>query len=98
MDIQPTILVITNSVTLHVAFISWGLQNVQVKAEDLHVITQEDRLEGELNLKSSSLDVVVSISRLHMQQWLLELARVLRPGGIIVLQNPNFANDDVKET
>lgn len=98
MDTQPTVLVITDSVTLHAAIVSWGLQNFQVKAEDLHVITQADRLEGKLNLKSSSLDAVVSISGLHTQQWLLEIARVLRPGGIIVLQNPNSVNDDVKET
>lgn len=98
MDSQPAVLVITDSVTIHAAIVSWGIQHFQVKAEDLHVITQADRLEGKLNLKSSSLDAVVSVSGLHTQQWLLELARVLRPGGIIVLQNPNFANHDVKET
>lgn len=98
MDSQPAVLVITDSVTIHAAIVSWGLQNFNVKAEDLHVITQADRLEGKLNLKSSSLDAVVSVSGLHTQQWLLELARVLRPGGVIVLQNPNSANHDVKET
>jgi len=92
MDSQPAVLVITDSVTIHAAIVSWGLQNFNVKAEDLHVITQADRLEGKLNLKSSSLDAVVSVSGLHTQQWLLELARVLRPGGVIVLQNPNSAN------
>lgn len=98
MDSHPAVLVITDSVTLHAAIINWGLQYFQVKAEDLHVITQADRLEGKLNLNSSSLDAVVSVSGLHMQHWLLELARVLKPGGIIVLQNPDSAHHDVKET
>lgn len=98
MDSHPAVLVIADSVTLHAAIISWGLQNFQVKAEDLHVITQADRLEGKLNLNSSSLDAVVSVSGLHTQQWLLELARVLKPGGIIVLQNPDSAHHDIKET
>lgn len=98
MDSHPAVLVITDSVTLHAAIINWGLQYFQVKAEDLHVITQADRLEGKLNLNSSSLDAVVSVSGLHTQHWLLELARVLKPGGIIVLQDPDSAHHDVKET
>lgn len=89
MDSQPAILVITDFVTIHAAIVSWGIQKFQVKAEDLHVITQADQLEGKLNLKLSSLDVVISVSGLHMQQWLLELARVLRPGRIIVERTPS---------
>lgn len=49
--------------------------------------------EGSLSFKSSSLSNIVSISEkpgFHNQIWLLELTKVLKPGGSVYLQEPAF--------
>ena len=49
--------------------------------------------EGSLYFKSSSLSTVISISEkpgFHNQLWLLELVKVLKPGGFVFLQEPSL--------
>ncbi|THG17802.1 hypothetical protein TEA_015415 [Camellia sinensis var. sinensis] len=49
--------------------------------------------EGSLYFKSSSLSTIISVSEkpgFHTQLWLLELAKVLKPGGNMFLQEPSF--------
>eukprot|EP01018_Ginkgo_biloba_P037295 Gb_09902 [translate_table: standard] len=93
-------LVLTDALTLHANVVMWALQTFQEYAKDLVLITQADRLEGKLDFKSSSLDAVVSASHnsgFHTHQWLLEMARVVKPGGIIFVQEPislNSCNED----
>ncbi|XP_028061814.1 anamorsin homolog 2-like isoform X2 [Camellia sinensis] len=52
-----------------------------------------DLQEGSLYFKSSSLSTIISVSEkpgFHTQLWLLELAKVLKPGGNMFLQEPSF--------
>lgn len=49
--------------------------------------------EGSLYFKSSSLSTVISVSEkpgFHNQLWLLELVKVLKPGGFVFLQEPTL--------
>ncbi|THG07265.1 hypothetical protein TEA_001855 [Camellia sinensis var. sinensis] len=55
--------------------------------------SQTMELEGSLYFKSSSLSTIISVSEkpgFHTQLWLLELAKVLKPGGNMFLQEPSF--------
>ncbi|URD84632.1 adipocyte plasma membrane-associated protein-like [Musa troglodytarum] len=56
---------------------------------DVRVITQAASLGGKLPIESSSVDLVVSVSKapeLVGDQWIEEFSRVLKPGGAIVMQ------------
>uniref|UniRef100_A0A0C9S4E9 Anamorsin homolog n=1 Tax=Wollemia nobilis TaxID=56998 RepID=A0A0C9S4E9_9CONI len=100
MDSQPSALLVTDSLTLNAKHITWALENLQVKAADLQIITQAALLVGKLNLNSSSLDAVISFSEsleFQRQPWLLELARVLKPGGMIFVQKIISSNQDTSQ-
>ncbi|KAJ8511254.1 hypothetical protein OPV22_001688 [Ensete ventricosum] len=56
---------------------------------DVRVITQAASLGGKLSIESSSVDLVVSVSKapeLVAEKWIEEFSRVLKPGGAIVMQ------------
>uniref|UniRef100_A0A0D6R058 Anamorsin homolog n=1 Tax=Araucaria cunninghamii TaxID=56994 RepID=A0A0D6R058_ARACU len=100
MDSQPSALLVTDSLTLNAKVVTWALENLQVKAKYLQIISQAALLVGKLNLNSSSLDGIVSVSEnleFHSQPWLLELARVLKPGGKIFVQNIISSNQDASQ-
>ncbi|CAL9753401.1 unnamed protein product [Musa acuminata subsp. burmannicoides] len=60
-----------------------------VAEDDVLVITQATPLGGKLPIESSSLDIVVSVSKepeLVGKQWIEEITRVRKPGGVVVMQ------------
>ncbi|OUZ99764.1 Anamorsin [Macleaya cordata] len=93
MEFQDGVLIITDSISVNATVVEWTLQHFSVELKDLRIVTQASLLEGNLYFKSSSLNAVISISEkpgFHTQLWLLELAKVLKPGGSVVLQEPSF--------
>ncbi|WOL16867.1 hypothetical protein Cni_G25655 [Canna indica] len=61
-----------------------------VAQDDVLVITQATSLEGKLPVESASLDIVVSVFKapeLVGEQWIEEISRVLKPGGVVVIQS-----------
>ncbi|KAH9313794.1 hypothetical protein KI387_022421 [Taxus chinensis] len=100
MDSTPSALILTDSLTLDASIVTWIFENLPEKAKDLHILTQAARLEGKLKLESSSLDAVISVSEnleFHGQTWLAELARVLKPNGVIFLKSNVPLNLDAKQ-
>ncbi|GLJ13200.1 hypothetical protein SUGI_0207420 [Cryptomeria japonica] len=100
MDSKSSALVLTDSVTLNASVVTWIYEKIPEKAKDLNIITQAARLEGKLNLDSSSLDAVISVSEnldFHSQTWLLELTRVMKSNGIIFLKTNVSSNLDAKQ-
>ncbi|XP_059631236.1 anamorsin homolog 2-like [Cornus florida] len=93
MDFDDGVLIITDSISVNATVVAWAIQHFSVELKDLRIITQASLLEGNLNFKSSSLSTIISISEkpgFHSQLWLLELAKVLKPGGYVFLQEPSF--------
>ncbi|XP_020528197.1 anamorsin homolog 2 isoform X2 [Amborella trichopoda] len=92
MDFQGGVLIITDSISMNAGIVVWALEHFSVGPKDLRIITQASLLEGHLYF-NSTLSAVVSITEkpgFHTQLWLLELAKVLKPGGTVYLQEPSF--------
>ncbi|XP_058081188.1 anamorsin homolog 2-like [Magnolia sinica] len=97
MEIEEGVLIITDSISINASVVVWALQHFSISLKDLRIITQASLLEGNLYFKSASLSAVVSISEkpsFHTQLWLLELAKVLKPGGSVFLQEPSFFDEN----
>ncbi|KAA8528376.1 hypothetical protein F0562_035731 [Nyssa sinensis] len=97
MDFEDGVLIITDSISVNATVVVWALQQFSIGLKDLRIITQASLLEGNLNFKSSSLSTIISISEMpgfHTQLWLLELAKVLKPGGYVFLQEPSCPNQE----
>ncbi|KAK9271216.1 hypothetical protein L1049_026806 [Liquidambar formosana] len=95
MEFEDGVLIITDSISVNATVVVWALQHFSIGLKDLRIITQASLLEGSLYFKSSSLSSIISISEkpgFHTQLWLLELAKVLKPGGTVYLQEPLFFN------
>ncbi|CBI19291.3 unnamed protein product, partial [Vitis vinifera] len=93
MEIEDGVLIITDSISVNARIVVWALQHFSIPLKDLRIITQASLLEGSLYFKSSSLSTVISISEkpgFHNQLWLLELVKVLKPGGFVFLQEPSL--------
>lgn len=91
------VLIITDSISINASVVVWALQHLPVTLKDLRIITQASLLEGDLYFKTSSLSAIISLSEkpsFHTQLWLLELAKVLKPGGSVFLQEPSFFEQD----
>eukprot|EP00252_Welwitschia_mirabilis_P019934 TRINITY_DN4751_c0_g1_i1.p1 TRINITY_DN4751_c0_g1~~TRINITY_DN4751_c0_g1_i1.p1 ORF type:complete len:274 (+),score=52.75 TRINITY_DN4751_c0_g1_i1:105-926(+) len=101
MSSDPSALLISDSLSIHATLVSWAVKCFPNKADSLHVITQANRLEAKLDLKSSSLDVLILASRNHeflSQIWLGEVLRVLKPGGTFIFINQtSSSNQDLNE-
>lgn len=55
---------------------------------------------GKLGVKTSSVDVVISLVETpghHTSVWLLEVARVLKPGGDFLVQEPLLSKNATLE-
>ncbi|CAL5385740.1 unnamed protein product [Camellia sinensis] len=96
MEFENGLLIITDSISVDATVVLWALQHFSVALKDFRIITQASFLvhaEGSLYFKSSSLSTIISVSEkpgFHTQLWLLELAKVLKPGGNVCLQEPSF--------
>ncbi|CAL5332658.1 unnamed protein product [Camellia sinensis] len=93
MEFENGLLIITDSISVNATVVLWALQHFSVALKDFRIITQASLLEGSLYFKSSSLSTIISVSEkpgFHTQLWLLELAKVLKPGGNMFLQEPSF--------
>ncbi|CAL5383971.1 unnamed protein product [Camellia sinensis] len=93
MEFENGLLIITDSISVNATVVLWALQHFSVALKDFRIITQASFLEGSLYFKSSSLSTIISVSEkpgFHTQLWLLELAKVLKPGGNVFLQEPSF--------
>ncbi|XP_043698288.1 anamorsin homolog [Telopea speciosissima] len=89
--IKGNILTLTDEVVIPISAVSTAIKalgsEVAVQNDPL-IITQASSLK-ELPVQSSSLDIVVSISRtleLLGGQLLEEISRVLKPGGVVLIQ------------
>ncbi|XP_019053002.1 PREDICTED: uncharacterized protein LOC109113901 isoform X2 [Nelumbo nucifera] len=83
MEFQDGVLIITDSIFVNATVVVWALHHFSVGPKDLRIITQASLL--------------VSISEkpgFHTQLWLLELAKVLKPGGSVFLQEPFFFDEN----
>eukprot|EP01018_Ginkgo_biloba_P011729 Gb_04598 [translate_table: standard] len=89
---MEAVLLVTDSIILPASVVTWAIQTFRDKADGgkhLSVVTQAELLEGKFQFKSSSLDVVVFVSEnseFNTQEWVGELARVVKPGGVVFLQ------------
>jgi len=100
MESKPSALGLTDLVALNASVVTWIYETLPEKAKDLHIITQAARLEGKLNLDSSSLEAVVLVSEnweFNSQPWLVELARVMKSHGIIFLKTNVSSNLDAEQ-
>ncbi|KAJ4952190.1 hypothetical protein NE237_029022 [Protea cynaroides] len=88
---KGNILTLTDEVAIPISAVSTAikaLENEKTVQNDPLIITQASSLK-ELPVQSSSLDIVVSISRtleLLGDQLLEEISRVLKPGGVVLFQ------------
>lgn len=89
---EATVLLVTDSITLSGKVVTWAIEAFKEKTDrgnNLRVLTQANSLEWKSHFSSSSLDVVVFLSEkceFHKQNWVVELARVLKPGGVVFIQ------------
>lgn len=89
---EATVLLVTDSITLSSKVVTWAIQEFKEKADrgnNLCVLTQANSLEWKSYFSSSSLDVVVFLSEkceFHKQNLVVELARILKPGGAVFIQ------------
>ncbi|CAL5394803.1 unnamed protein product [Camellia sinensis] len=95
MEFEDGLLIITNSISVNGTVVLWALRHFSVALKDFRIITQASLLdaEGSLYFKSSSLSTIILVSEkpgFHTQLWLSELAKVLKPGGNVFLQEPSF--------
>lgn len=94
-------LLVTDSITLSAKVVTWAIQAFKEKSDmgnNLCVLTQANSLEWKAHFGSSSLDVVVFVSEkceFHKQSWVVELARVLKPGGVVFLQTVVSMEDGI---
>ncbi|CAL5391778.1 unnamed protein product [Camellia sinensis] len=75
MEFDDGLLIITNSISVNATVVLWALQHFSVALKDFRIITQASLLEK---------------PGFHTQLWLSELAKVLKPGGNVFLQEPSF--------
>ncbi|KAJ7550778.1 hypothetical protein O6H91_07G117900 [Diphasiastrum complanatum] len=91
---EPAVLLITDSVALPGSVVLWVLQEFQDKVANgnsLGLVTQAYDLGGNLNLKPSSLDAVISLAEtagFHTTELLSRIAEALRPGGLLIVKEP----------
>ncbi|KAH9323680.1 hypothetical protein KI387_018319, partial [Taxus chinensis] len=101
MESAVAVLLVTDSMTLPGKVVTWAIQAFQNKADGgnkLCVLTQANLPEKQLQFDSSSLDVVVFISErseFDKLNWTIELARVAKPGGVVLIQTPVTKEDQV---
>lgn len=97
MEMENDVLIITDSVSINARVVVWALHQFPVSLKDLRIITQASLFEGNEYFKFSALSAIVSISEkpsFHTQSWLSELAKVLKPGGFLFLQQPSFFDEN----
>lgn len=94
MACQPAVVILTDEVSLPATAILWALRTFEDKVDGgkrVAVITQASLLGGDLKVEASSLDALVSLSQkpgFHSGACLADLARILKPGGVLVVQEP----------
>ncbi|GMP55101.1 hypothetical protein CsSME_00020024 [Camellia sinensis var. sinensis] len=77
MEFEDGLLIITNSISVNATVVLWALRHFSVALKDFRIITQASLLVSEK-------------PGFHTQLWLSELAKVLKPGGNVFLQEPSF--------
>lgn len=98
---EATVLLVTDSITLSSKVVTWAIQAFKEKADmgnNLCVLTQANSLEWKSHFSSSSLDVVVFVTEkreFHKPNWVVELARVLKPGGVVFIQTLVSTEDGI---
>lgn len=94
MESEAAVLLVTASTSLPGRVVTWAMQTFQDKVDEgnkLCVLTQANLLGERLQFKSASLDIVVYISernKFDNLNWLVELARVAKQGGLVFIQTP----------
>ncbi|CAM6095688.1 unnamed protein product [Calypogeia fissa] len=88
------VLLVTDVDVLPATAVVWTMQEFPeptASGKSLSILTQASRLGGKLPLDSSSVDVLVSVAETpghHSFAWLTEVSRTLKPGGVLVVQEP----------
>lgn len=101
---QGSMLVLTDHVIMPLGVVLSAVREVGIETigeKDVLVITQASDLR-QWPIESSSLDIVISISRKPdcSMQWLEEMSRVLKPGGMILMHTslpPNVIDKSSSE-
>eukprot|EP00249_Psilotum_nudum_P025226 c29495_g1_i1 orf=371-1312(+) len=102
MNSHPAVLLVTDAVALPATAVLWALRVFEDKVDGgrrLAVITQASKLAGTLNFETASLDAVISLSEkigFNSVPWLVDIARILKSGGIIVVQEPQTTDMQTK--
>lgn len=100
MATKPTVVVVTDAVSLPATIILNVLKSFGEKVDGgkrLAVITQLPLL-GQA-LEPSSLDAIVSVSKnagFHTKERLTELMKVLKPGGTLLVEEPQLQSERAK--
>ncbi|KAJ7540495.1 hypothetical protein O6H91_10G018200 [Diphasiastrum complanatum] len=91
---SPAVLVLTDALSLGASVVEWVLQAFAEQAGSgrrVALVTQASEIGMKLNVLGSSVDVVVSLAETpgyHTTAWISELARILKPGGFLLVQEP----------
>lgn len=102
MASQISALLVSDAVSLPASLILSTLRSFEENADGsnrLAVITQASYLVGKLKFETSSLSAVFSLAEnngFHSVLWLSELARILQPGGVLLVQEPRRDDEITK--
>lgn len=96
------VLLLTDATALPATAVLWALKIFEDTVDGgnrLSVVTQASQLAEKLKLETSTLNAVFSLaenSGFHSGPWLSELARVLKPGGVLTVQEPQTGDNQAK--
>ncbi|EFJ32043.1 hypothetical protein SELMODRAFT_439932 [Selaginella moellendorffii] len=85
---EPVVLLVTDAAALPGSAVVWAMSAFADKAalgKSLAISTHASQFGGKLKQSSSSLEVVISLGIASLE-WVKEVSRVLKPGGILVVR------------